>query len=533
MQPQISGVHPIQYIEDEAIVKDGSVEAGRQSSVDATGTTGTISRYTMMTLCKTHPNKELTHDNKLQSNLGGTKPIWPSVESVNGTMGKKETDNITLEIGTDRKSARRRSSLWKSSKKCLQSKSSERILPVKSSDHLLYVDKDGQSSMGLGMVEEELPNMYNVTVTKNIVKKYLDDKDTAGTILKRSNRSIFPDIPEEGIAESGSKKEQDIKETAVRPQIAHTKTSCVRALYKGVYAKNAHGRYYLISEMGDSDSEGEQLSKAPSIKLCSQGVPRETETIFSMINKNKKKKSKKPDTDWPPSGYLRPRRRTAKPLPYVTHILNGSNKETRGVIYHYYYDYQDADVPGGSVRCPLRLTIQCPEKAPEKYIEGVIDEEGRPLMYSSKKALVSGMQYNRCSKSFYPPRPPTPPKFKLLNRSCVSLTSQVAVMATSFSVNSKPIHISAKTKDQGSENINYHAISISNFSGGKGGVDSISDMNLSKGRGKLKDALSGRLPISRQGGKAKLPLSRAGSAVRILHPKSISRAGSSQQLKGR
>lgn len=57
---------------------------------------------------------------------------------------------------------------------------------------------------------------------------------------------------------------------------------------------------------------------------------------------------------------------------------------------------------------PVRVFLSFYDVPQEKYIEGITDENGRPLLPVSRQHILRGMIYDRANKALYPPLPNTP-----------------------------------------------------------------------------------------------------------------------------
>ena len=76
---------------------------------------------------------------------------------------------------------------------------------------------------------------------------------------------------------------------------------------------------------------------------------------------------------------------------------------------------------------PVRLYISHYHVPKERYVDGITDPSGRPLIPESRKHILHGMVYDRETRSIYPPPPPaSKPRLKL------SGFGRKAMLATKF-----------------------------------------------------------------------------------------------------
>ena len=78
---------------------------------------------------------------------------------------------------------------------------------------------------------------------------------------------------------------------------------------------------------------------------------------------------------------------------------------------------------------PVRVFVSFYEPPQEKYIDGITDENGRPLLPVSRQNILRGMIYDKVNKSLYPPLPNTPKKrgqrmANLLTKTTVNKTNK-------------------------------------------------------------------------------------------------------------
>ena len=101
-----------------------------------------------------------------------------------------------------------------------------------------------------------------------------------------------------------------------------------------------------------------------------------------------------------------PRRYTLEKLILGSTIPEGRRRRRGGPKYKQHLVYY-ADPP-----TPLRVYVTPRTDPPEKYVEGITDEAGRPLLPLSRKYIMAGLVYNKSSRSLAPSRP-TEPKVSL------------------------------------------------------------------------------------------------------------------------